>query len=93
MKLFLKGVVVGFGGIAPGLSGSILLIIFGLYRKVLDALGSLLTNLGRIHWAGVLGAVTSFPSIIFCSLPFFSVDLSACISSQSGTGPCCAAIC
>ena len=44
MKLFLKGVVVGFGGIAPGLSGSILLIIFGLYRKVLDALGSLLTN-------------------------------------------------
>lgn len=44
MKLFLKGILVGFGGIAPGLSGSILLIIFGLYRRTLDALGSLLKN-------------------------------------------------
>ena len=31
----------GLGGIAPGLSGSVLLIIFGLYRKTLDALGNL----------------------------------------------------
>ena len=38
---FLKGMVVGIGGVAPGLSGSVLLIIFGLYRKTLDALGSL----------------------------------------------------
>ena len=34
-------------------------------------LGSLLTNLGRIHWAGVLGAVTSFPSIVFFVLWIF----------------------
>ena len=44
MERFLKGILVGLGGIAPGLSGSVLLIIFGLYRKTLDALGSLLTN-------------------------------------------------
>ena len=41
MKNFLKGIVVGLGGVAPGLSGSVLLIIFGLYQKVLDALGLL----------------------------------------------------
>lgn len=41
MKNFLKGIVAGIGGVAPGLSGSVLLIIFGLYQSVLDALGSL----------------------------------------------------
>ena len=41
MKNFLKGIVVGIGGIAPGLSGCVLLIIFGLYKKTLDALGNL----------------------------------------------------
>ena len=39
MKTFLKGIIVGIGGVSPGLSGSVLLIIFGLYRKTLDALG------------------------------------------------------
>lgn len=38
---FLKGIIVGIGGVAPGLSGSVLLIIFGLYEKTLNALGSL----------------------------------------------------
>ncbi len=44
MERFLKGIIVGLGGVAPGLSGSVLLIIFGLYQKTLDALGSLLTD-------------------------------------------------
>ena len=35
---FLKGIIVGIGGVAPGLSGSVLLIIFGLYRQTLDAI-------------------------------------------------------
>ena len=41
MTNFLKGIIVGLGGIAPGLSGSVLLIIFGLYQKCLDALGTI----------------------------------------------------
>ncbi|MBQ3123282.1 MAG: DUF368 domain-containing protein [Firmicutes bacterium] len=44
MKNFLKGIIVGFGGISPGLSGSVLLIIFGLYQKTLHAIGTLFTN-------------------------------------------------
>ena len=47
MVLFLKGIIVGLGGVAPGLSGSVLLIIFGLYQRTLEALGSLLKNLRK----------------------------------------------
>lgn len=42
MERFWKGIIVGLGGVAPGLSGSVLLIIFGLYQKTLEALGTLL---------------------------------------------------
>ncbi len=38
---FLKGVVTGLGAIAPGLSGSVLLVIFGLYRKTIEAISSI----------------------------------------------------
>lgn len=38
---FLKGIVVGIGGIAPGLSGSVLLVIFGLYQKTVKAIGTI----------------------------------------------------
>ena len=44
MIRFFKGIVVGIGGVAPGLSGSVLLIIFGLYQKTLEALGTLFGN-------------------------------------------------
>lgn len=44
MKNFFKGIVVGLGGVAPGLSGSVLLIIFGLYQDVLETLGTLFVN-------------------------------------------------
>lgn len=45
MERFWKGIIVGLGGIAPGLSGSVLLIIFGLYQNTLDALGNLFRDL------------------------------------------------
>lgn len=44
MKTYLKGIIVGIGGVSPGLSGSVLLIIFGLYQKTLDALGNFFKN-------------------------------------------------
>lgn len=44
MLNFLKGLVVGIGGIAPGLSGSVLLVIFGLYQKTVNAIGTLFKN-------------------------------------------------
>ena len=47
MKLFLKGIVAGIGGVSPGLSGSVLLIICGLYQKTLDALATLFKTPGK----------------------------------------------
>ena len=47
MVNLLKGIVVGLGGVAPGLSGSVLLIIFGLYQQVLDALGTLFVDVKK----------------------------------------------
>lgn len=44
MKTLLKGIVVGIGGIAPGLSGSVLLVIFGLYQKTINAISTLFKN-------------------------------------------------
>ena len=35
---FIKGLVTGMGGISPGFSGSILLVMFGLYEKTLEAI-------------------------------------------------------
>lgn len=44
MERFLKGIIVGLGGVAPGLSGSVLLIIFGMYQSTLDAIGTLMVD-------------------------------------------------
>lgn len=44
VKIFLKSIIVGLGGVAPGLSGSVLMIIFGLYRDTLDAFSTLFVN-------------------------------------------------
>ena len=41
IKEILKGIIIGVGGIAPGLSGSVLMVIFGLYQKVVDTIGNI----------------------------------------------------
>ena len=41
MITLLKGIVVGMGGIAPGLSGSVLLVIFGLYERAINSVSTL----------------------------------------------------
>ncbi len=41
---FFKSIVIGLGGVAPGLSGSVLMIIFGLYRETLDAFSTLFVD-------------------------------------------------
>lgn len=40
----MRGTVAGIGGVAPGLSGSVLLVILGLYEKTVNAMGTLFTN-------------------------------------------------
>ena len=44
LKNFLKGMIAGVGGVAPGLSGSVILVILGLYERMISAIGTLLRN-------------------------------------------------
>lgn len=41
LKNFFKGMIAGVGGVAPGLSGSVLLVILGLYEQMVQAMGTL----------------------------------------------------
>ena len=81
---FLKGIIVGIGGVAPGLSGSVLLIIFGMYRQTLDALGSLLKDFRKnIAFllplvAGMILGVLAFSKVIDFCLRTFEMPTRFC---------------
>ncbi len=47
MITFLKGIVVGLGAIAPGLSGSILLVLFGLYQRIVSTVSRIFHDFKR----------------------------------------------
>jgi len=80
----LKGIIAGIGGVAPGLSGSVLLIIFGLYQKTLEALGTLLTDLRKnIRFllplvAGMFVGVLLFSRVIDFCLTGFEMPTRFC---------------
>ncbi len=84
MKRFLKGIIVGLGGVAPGLSGSVLLIIFGLYQKTLEALGTLFQDFRKkvsfllpLVAGMILGVLLFSRAIDFC-LAAFEVPTRYC---------------
>ena len=41
-KRFLCGLVLGMAAIAPGVSAGVMMVAFGLYREILQALGELM---------------------------------------------------
>ncbi len=81
MDRFLKGIIVGLGGVAPGLSG---MIIFGLYQKTLEALGGLLANFKKnVRFllplvAGMFLGVLLFSRVIDFCLAEFEVPTRYC---------------
>lgn len=75
MDRFFKGIVVGLGGVAPGLSGSVLLIIFGLYQKTLDALGNLLKDFRKnLQFLAPLAAGMLLGVLLFSKLLAFFLN-------------------
>lgn len=44
IKNFIKGIIAGVGGVAPGLSGSVLMVLMGIYETTIEALGSIFIN-------------------------------------------------
>ena len=84
MKTFFKGIIVGIGGVSPGLSGSVLLIIFGLYRKTLDALGGFFKNAREnLRFLlplvlGMVGGVLMFSKLIHFFINRYEMPTSFC---------------
>ncbi len=69
MITFLKGIIVGLGAVAPGLSGSILLVIFGLYHKIVATVSSIFKNFKKnILFLLPLAAGIGIGIIIFSKL-------------------------
>ncbi len=44
IRNYLKGIIAGIGGVAPGLSGSVLLVLLGLYEKTIQAISAPFKN-------------------------------------------------
>ena len=84
MLQFLKGIVVGIGGVSPGLSGSVLLIIFGLYRQTLEYLGTILKDFKRKICfllpllLGMVAGVLLFSNVIDFCLDRFEMPTRFC---------------
>ena len=84
MSRFLKGIILVLGGIAPGLSGSVLLIIFGLYRDTLDAQGNLFRNFRKNAAfllplvAGMFSGVLLFSKVIDFFLTHYEMPTRFC---------------
>ncbi len=84
MERFFKGIIVGLGGVAPGLSGSVLLIIFGLYQQTLEALGTIFRSFRKnVRFllplvAGMFLGVLLFSRVIDFCLTEYEVPTRFC---------------
>lgn len=72
---FLKGILVGIGGIAPGLSGSVLLVILGLYQKTITAISTIFKDFKKnLQYLIPLFAGMGVGIIIFSKLVDFLLE-------------------
>lgn len=80
IKLFLKGIIVGIGGIAPGLSGSVLMVILGLYTKVINTIATLFKDFRKNFsyllpiGLGILLGIVIFSRIINYSMVHYEIQ-------------------
>ncbi len=77
---FIKGIATGLGAVAPGLSGSILLVIFGLYQKTIGAISGLFKNFKKNFLfllplgCGILLGVVLFSKLVDWLLAAFEMQ-------------------
>ncbi len=55
IKLFLEGLIIGFGKIMPGVSGSVMAICFGVYEKLVESFSSIKCAKKNFKFLMILG--------------------------------------
>lgn len=91
---FLKGMAIGIGAIAPGVSGGTLAVIFGLYEKITDAIANLFHEFWKkvkgfffLGLGGVIG-VLGFSNIISYLFKNYELEVKYLfIGLMAGTFP------
>ena len=91
---FLKGLVIGMGAIAPGVSGGTLAVILGVYEKITDAIAHLFTDFRKkvvaflpLALGGILG-VLGFSRIINYLFTNYEIEVKYLfIGLMAGTFP------
>ncbi len=79
LSYFIKGLLIGIGAVAPGVSGGTLAVIFGLYERITDAIGNVFKNFREnviFFFPVVLGGgvgVLAFSSVM--NLLFLNYDV------------------
>lgn len=66
IKLFIEGLIIGFGKIMPGVSGSVMAICFGVYERLICAISSI-KNFKKDFFFVFILSVSMFLSIILGS--------------------------
>ena len=86
-----QGVLIGMGGILPGVSGALLAVLFGVYRPMMEVLSHPRRALGqywRLFLPLALGAAVGFLGgagglLLFCFFIFFFLS-SGIFNKTSG---------
>lgn len=55
MILFLKGIIIGFGKIIPGVSGAVIAISLGVYKNAIDAINNIFKDKKNFTYLLILG--------------------------------------
>ena len=80
IKLFIKGIFIGIGGVAPGLSGAVIMISLGIYSRTVDAIATIRKNTKEKLMflaplvSGMLLSTVFFSRVIETSLRLFEIQ-------------------
>ncbi len=75
MKIIIKGMVIGFGKVIPGLSGSVLAINMGVYEYAISCITNFFSNIKEnIKFLGLLGIGIIISISIFSRGIYYALD-------------------
>lgn len=75
LGLFSKGILIGIADTIPGFSGGSMAFITGIYRELVESLGSFRLGLIRLLWRGEVRRVVGEINLIFLGVLFLGIGV------------------